>query len=972
LDSNRVSPSQIKKEQYTHLYYSFASIDPQTFHIVAAHADDIQLMAEFTALKGPNLQTWIAVGGYDFSDNTTATHTTWSDLCSTAARRAAFISSVRTFMDTHGFQGVDLDWEYPVAKERGGRPEDVVNFVSLLREMRAAYGTSYGISLTLAPDYWYLRYFDAKGLEPYVDHMGFMAYDLHGFWDADVKALGSIVRGQADVREIYNNTIPLAYAELDFSKIDFGVAWYGRGYTLQTPSCNTLGCEFKGPSKPGKCTNAAGVMSLDEVRGLIEEKGLTPRLLQGAMMKELVWDDQWIGYDDEETVAMKKAFANNLGFGGTMAWSVDFNTGVSDSPPVSADGSCGPKNGGTVCEGSGFGDCCSANGWCGSTEGHCGSGCISGKCIQGAVTTDRSCGAGANHAICGNWPAGDCCSPTGWCGNTPVHCGPGCQSGSCIDRNVVYLDPAVYEADVAAQCPPPCVLVLPPVPLAGPTTISVPPFTTSLEVGSSVGGTFRATTTTITVVVQSIVIDSLPQSNVDITNGQTAGTFKPSASLVIPPSIVTVTNGAGQTSARTIVFPPWPHVAHGPADISSNSSVSWPSGTVSVGPPSTWTEPAYTRPPVVLHCTANYAVHYLAEYGAYVTLTDCPGTATSMARDCAPTKTVEVEGESTVSFALGCTLFTGTGTRTTDGPLPTYTTWPEGELTWEEDYDRGHDREKKSTCDLWFFSICIDFPSIKLGGWRWNFPPGVFPPGPPPLIKFPPRITVTGELPGPWPPITIGWDNKLTYPPVKSGQCTTRTADLCATTTTLEIKTTEDRTTTSTHTQTTCTTIMGCKVEDDDWETTKTVSCSRSTITRGNVARAAATPTPESHAQPLQPRVDPNPVCEPVYIIDVIIIPADSENVLAIRSYLQQTMQDGTSLLSKTVEVSASDGTPYSFTSFFFVGELDMDIFDNMWVQRVALGVSAGSQSVAAEWMLTWATTPSLDCRHVLDPGSGR
>jgi GH18 family chitinase len=157
LGSNRVSPSQIKKEQYTHLYYSFASIDPQTFHIVPAHSDDIQLMAEFTALKGPNLQTWIAVGGYDFSDNTTATHTTWSDLCSTAARRTAFISSVRTFMDTHGFQGVDLDWEYPVAKERGGRPEDVVNFVSLLREMRAAYGSSYGISLTLAPDYWYVQ-----------------------------------------------------------------------------------------------------------------------------------------------------------------------------------------------------------------------------------------------------------------------------------------------------------------------------------------------------------------------------------------------------------------------------------------------------------------------------------------------------------------------------------------------------------------------------------------------------------------------------------------------------------------------------------------------------------------------------------------------------------------------------------------------------------------------------------------------
>ena len=36
-----------------------------------------------------------------------------------------------------------------------------------------------------------------------------MAYDLHGPWDSDVMTLGSIVRGQADIREIYNNTMPL-------------------------------------------------------------------------------------------------------------------------------------------------------------------------------------------------------------------------------------------------------------------------------------------------------------------------------------------------------------------------------------------------------------------------------------------------------------------------------------------------------------------------------------------------------------------------------------------------------------------------------------------------------------------------------------------------------------------------------------------------------------------------------------------
>jgi hypothetical protein len=39
------------------------------------------------------------------------------------------------------------------------------NLVLLVREMRAAFGTKYGISLTLAPDNWYLRYFDAKAME---------------------------------------------------------------------------------------------------------------------------------------------------------------------------------------------------------------------------------------------------------------------------------------------------------------------------------------------------------------------------------------------------------------------------------------------------------------------------------------------------------------------------------------------------------------------------------------------------------------------------------------------------------------------------------------------------------------------------------------------------------------------------------------------------------------------------------------
>lgn len=78
------------------------------------------------------------------------------------------------FIAADPFPSGDLDWEYPVAADRGGKRADMANYVALVTEMRAALGTAYGISLVLPPDYGYLRYFDAKAMEPYIDWFGFM------------------------------------------------------------------------------------------------------------------------------------------------------------------------------------------------------------------------------------------------------------------------------------------------------------------------------------------------------------------------------------------------------------------------------------------------------------------------------------------------------------------------------------------------------------------------------------------------------------------------------------------------------------------------------------------------------------------------------------------------------------------------------------------------------------------------------
>jgi chitinase len=107
---NRISPSQINLAGLTHLYFAFAKFDPASFAIVPGDAGDEQLYTEFTALQSQGVKTWIAIGGFDFSDPGTPTHTAWSDMVSSAANRATFINSLKGFMQTWKFQGVDLDW----------------------------------------------------------------------------------------------------------------------------------------------------------------------------------------------------------------------------------------------------------------------------------------------------------------------------------------------------------------------------------------------------------------------------------------------------------------------------------------------------------------------------------------------------------------------------------------------------------------------------------------------------------------------------------------------------------------------------------------------------------------------------------------------------------------------------------------------------------------------------------------------
>jgi GH18 family chitinase len=65
------------------------------------------------------------------------------------------------------------------ADDRGGRPEDYENYVTLLKEMRAAFdeiNPGWGITMAIPASYWYLQHFDVGEMQKYVDWFNLMRY----------------------------------------------------------------------------------------------------------------------------------------------------------------------------------------------------------------------------------------------------------------------------------------------------------------------------------------------------------------------------------------------------------------------------------------------------------------------------------------------------------------------------------------------------------------------------------------------------------------------------------------------------------------------------------------------------------------------------------------------------------------------------------------------------------------------------
>nr|BAF02588.1 chitinase [uncultured bacterium] len=294
----------------------------------------------------PHLRTLISVGGWTWSSK-------FSDVALTPTSRATFASSCVDFMIEHGFDGIDLDWEYPVG---GGlpsnvtRPEDKQNYTLLLQELRsrldargATDGRSYLLTIAAPAGPSTIANMPASDMHAHLDWINLM--NFHGSWSAMTNFHAPLAASSSDpspdpaTRDHLNvQSAVQAYrnAGVPADKLVVGVPFYGRGWASVAPQGNGLYQSFSGAPQG---TWEAGVFDYHDLAA-----NYVPTYAR-------YWHDEarvpWlhnpttgvmISYEDPESIAHKTAYILNEGLGGVMFWELSGDTSGNDLLHAIVDG----------------------------------------------------------------------------------------------------------------------------------------------------------------------------------------------------------------------------------------------------------------------------------------------------------------------------------------------------------------------------------------------------------------------------------------------------------------------------------------------------------------------------------------------------------------------------------------------------------------------------------------------------------
>jgi chitinase len=331
--ADRYPLAEIPADRLTHVNYAFGKIGPDN-HLIfnaslavdrtfpgdcaeAACAHGLFHQIAVVKERHPQLKFILSVGGWTDSGP-------FYEMAATDGARETFARSCAEFLKTYPqFDGIDIDWEHPVAGGlQPGQPRDAHDYVLLLAALRNAIGKTKLLTVAVGAGPRAIDPLEYADMAAIVDWINVMTYDFHS--GGARAGFNSALYNHDDPSNPRANTDAAVQAILlkgvPRTKLVVGVPFYGRGWR---------GIESEGPWNPGSGTLQVGgyqAIAANQLRssGYVRHWDDVAKVpwLYNAEAKE------WITYEDASSMRIKGEYVRAQGLAGAMFWELSNDDGT--------------------------------------------------------------------------------------------------------------------------------------------------------------------------------------------------------------------------------------------------------------------------------------------------------------------------------------------------------------------------------------------------------------------------------------------------------------------------------------------------------------------------------------------------------------------------------------------------------------------------------------------------------------------
>lgn len=269
-----------------------------------------------------------SLGGWSMSKH-------FPEMAADPVKKARFLADVDKLMAL-GFDGIDIDWEYPGTGGMNfdGTPADYGNFELLMEDIRKRIGPNKLLTAAFSASTAKLEGYNWPRLVASMDYFNMMTYDLNGGWS-----------------NVAGHNAPLyPYPEEEFSglnldflrtwmaakgipseKINFGAAFYGRGvqtteataYVGAPTDKRTVNFSVDGPTNSAVDMDNWNIFEgQPNYNYIVKTPGWEHKWDASAEVPYAVKGKYFLSYDDVPSIKKKAQYIVDNNLGGVIVWQV--------------------------------------------------------------------------------------------------------------------------------------------------------------------------------------------------------------------------------------------------------------------------------------------------------------------------------------------------------------------------------------------------------------------------------------------------------------------------------------------------------------------------------------------------------------------------------------------------------------------------------------------------------------------------